>query len=172
MQTIRLITIDDELIRVIAAGGDAFAARHAASLGECAPVVRDVLSQTQSLYGRVPRAPPWVGYLTVGRGDVVVGTCAFTSAPTSEGVVEIAYFTFPPFERQGFGTAMAAALIDLATRSGVVARVIAHTRPEFNASTRILQRVAMTCAGEIQHPEDGSVWLWERAVRPGASGSP
>ena len=167
MQALRLISIDDELMRIVADGTKCFTARYAASLGECGPTVRDVVSQTRSLYERKPRVEPWIGYLAVDRGDAVVGTCGFTGAPASDGAVEIAYFTLRPFERRGYGTAMAAGLIEIADRSGLVVRVIAHTLPEANASTRILQRVGMTCAGEIEHPEDGRVWLWE--LRPGAA---
>ena len=164
MQALRLIKIDDELMRVAADGAECFAARYATSLGECAPTVRDVISQTKSLYARAPRAEPWIGYLAVASGDAVVGTCGFTGAPASDGAVEIAYFTLPPFERRGYGTAMVAALIEIAVKSGLVVRVIAHTLPEANASTRILQKAGMTCAGEIEHPEDGRVWLWELRV--------
>ena len=150
---------------MVVAGGEAFANRYGANLGECGDAARDIIRQTKSLYDRVPRAMPWTGYLAVGIGDVVIGTCGFTGAPTSEGVVEIAYFTFPPFEHRGYGTAMAAALIEIASKSGLVSSVIAHTLPEANASTRILQRVGMVCAGEIVHPEDGRIWRWERVLR-------
>jgi len=166
MQTIRLIDLDAELVQVLAGGPEAFARRFGASLGECGGLVREVVYQTASLYQRVPRDPPWIGYLTVGAGDVVVGTCGFTSAPTVDGSVEIAYFTFPPMERRGYGTAMASALIEIAGESGRVRRAIAYTLPQANASTRILQRVGMLFGGEIQHPEDGTVWLWERILQP------
>ena len=161
MPAIRLIGIDDELMRVVAEGDESFAARHSARLGECAPMVRDVVNQTKSLYERKPRVEPWIGYLAAAGGGAVIGTCGFTGAPTPGGIVEIAYFTFPPFERRGYGAAMATALIEIAAKSDFQVRVIAHTLPEVNASTRILQRVGMTCAGEIEHPDDGRVWLWD-----------
>src|SRR6059036_3520680 len=55
---------------------------------------------------------PWLGYLAV-RGGRVVGTCAFKGPPTY-GKVEIAYFTFPEFQRQGIGTSMIRQLVRLA----------------------------------------------------------
>ena len=48
-----------------------------------------------------------------GTGEVV-GSCAYKKPPTEDGIVEIAYFTFPGFERRGYATAVAAKLIRLA----------------------------------------------------------
>jgi RimJ/RimL family protein N-acetyltransferase len=39
--------------------------------------------------------------------------------------------------------------------------VRAHTLPERNASTRILEKCGFTFRGEILDPEDGLVWRWE-----------
>src|SRR5207249_4544489 len=91
----------------------------------------------------------------------VIGACGFKGAP-DEGVVEIAYFTFPAFERCGYATAMAAALIDVAARSGEANRVRAHTLPEPNASSRLLRRLRFDFEGPVEDPEDGPVWRWER----------
>jgi RimJ/RimL family protein N-acetyltransferase len=41
-----------------------------------------------------------------------------------------------------------------------VKTVIAHTLPENNASTHILDKIGFTFAGEIEHPEDGLIWRW------------
>ena len=59
---------------------------------------------------------------------------------------------------------MASKLIALARRSAAVRQVIAHTVPLKNASTRVLQRVGMTCVGELVDPEDGNVWRWQLRV--------
>jgi ribosomal-protein-alanine N-acetyltransferase len=99
----------------------------------------------------------------------IIGTCAFKGAPTKEKTVEIAYFTFPEFEGKGYATAMASLLIHAARSSPEVERVIAHTLPETNASTRILQKVGMQFAGEVVDPEDGRVWRWSLDKEPQAS---
>jgi GNAT superfamily N-acetyltransferase len=104
----------------------------------------------------------WSGYFVVDEVTrEVVGSCAFKSAPTDDGTVEIAYFTYPGFERRGYATAMAEKLVELASRSPAVRRVMAHTLPETNASTRVLERVGMTFVGEVIDPEDGRVWRWQ-----------
>jgi RimJ/RimL family protein N-acetyltransferase len=96
----------------------------------------------------------------------VVGTCAFKTAPRADGSIEIAYFTFPAFEGQGFATAMAQKLIALALGAPVVRRVMAHTLPQCNASTRVLEKAGMRCVGEVDDPEDGRVWRWCCDARP------
>jgi [ribosomal protein S5]-alanine N-acetyltransferase len=102
---------------------------------------------------------PWTGYVGFG-GDEMIGLCGFKGEPTDEGVVEIAYYTFQEFEGQGFATEMARALIDIASGSDEVQRLIAHTLKEENASTRICKRLGLNFEGEVNDPEDGCVWRW------------
>ena len=59
---------------------------------------------------------------------------------------------------------MATKLIALAGGSPMVRQVIAHTLPEPNASTRVLQKAGMTFAGEVIDPDDGRVWRWQSAL--------
>ncbi|HEY7447374.1 MAG TPA: GNAT family N-acetyltransferase [Vicinamibacterales bacterium] len=107
----------------------------------------------------------WGGYFVVDEHThEVVGSCAFKSPPTEDGTVEIAYFTYPGFEGRGYATGMASKLIELASCSPDVRQVIAHTLPETNASTRILERVGMTFMGEVNDPADGRVWRWQVAL--------
>ena len=117
-----------------------------------------------SLSGSTVDAPDlhWGGYLAVD-GDTrqVVGSCAFKGPPTPDSTVEIAYFTYPGFEGRGYATAMARRLLELANGAPEVKRVIAHTLPEQNASTRILERIGMSFVGEVMDPDDGLVWRWE-----------
>jgi RimJ/RimL family protein N-acetyltransferase len=104
----------------------------------------------------------WGGYFVVDEDTrEVVGSCAFKTPPTEDGTVEIAYFTYPGFEGRGYATEMASKLIELAGGSPEVRQVIAHTLPETNASTRILERVGMTFVGEVNDPNDGRVWRWQ-----------
>ena len=106
--------------------------------------------------------PHWGGYLVVdAESGELVGSCAFKSPPTRDGVVEIAYFTYPGSEGRGYATEMAKELLRLASRSADVRRVIAHTQPAAEASTRVLQKAGMRFVGEVMDPEDGCVWQWE-----------
>ena len=124
---------------------------------------REVLVQTFDLVARDPRPDPWGCYLAYD-GETPVGTCAFKAAPDAAGEVEIAYMTFPAYERRGHATAMSRMLAEIA-REGGASMAIAHTLPEENASIRALRRNGFAFAGTTIDPEDGPVWRWERGLR-------
>ncbi|HEY1011966.1 MAG TPA: GNAT family N-acetyltransferase [Herpetosiphonaceae bacterium] len=169
---IHLLMMDDELISVFPDQA-AFEARYQCSCADVYDHMAEVLRQTRALHQAVPRAPEWGGYFAVEtKLNTVVGTCAFVAAPDADGQVEIAYFTLPPYEGRGYGTAMAAALRDLAQADPRVRTLIAHTLPEPNASTRILTAIGMQRAGDAIDPDAGPVWRWAYALpdRPGAAG--
>jgi RimJ/RimL family protein N-acetyltransferase len=126
--------------------------------GDAAPALA-LLEQTFALLTRDPRPRPWGCYLAEIDG-IVIGTCAFKSAPTAAGEVELAYMTFPAYENRGHATAMAGALARIADAGG--AMPIAHTLPEENASNTALKRNGFVFAGAVEDPEDGRVWRWER----------
>lgn len=132
------------------------------SRGEHAALIDRLIEQTQRHFGPEPRPSPWLAYLAAdpARG-VVIGTCAFKGVPDAGRHVEIAYFTFPGFEGQGYATAMAAALIAAARAASSDVKVIAHTLPEVNASGSVLRKAGMRRTGEVIDPEDGLVWRWE-----------
>lgn len=126
-------------------------------------VPREIVAQTLALLASDPRPDPWGAYFAWD-GDTAVGTCAFKHAPDAAGAVEIAYMTFPAFERRGHATAMAAELTRIAHEAGALL-VVAHTLPEENPSTRALRRNGFAFAGAVEDPEDGTVWRWERRCR-------
>jgi ribosomal-protein-alanine N-acetyltransferase len=148
-------------LRPIGAGDDleALVGVLAPGLGGETDAARGILTQTFDLLTRDPRPDPWGCYLAEVGGEAA-GTCAFKSAPSAAGEVELAYMTFPAFERRGHATAMAAELTRIAFAAGAPL-VIAHTLPEENASTRALRRNGFRHAGETIDPEDGTVWRWE-----------
>jgi ribosomal-protein-alanine N-acetyltransferase len=127
-----------------------------------------VVQQSLDFHRRVPSQPPWHGFLGVeSEGKRLVGVCGFKGNPNAAREVEIAYGTVPGCEGRGYATEMARALVKIAFGSPAVRRVIAHTLPERNASTRVLQKAGMRNAGEVTDPEDGKVWRWEM-LRPEA----
>ncbi len=147
-------------------GPDVDAAALAAELahgfgGDAAPA-REIIEQTVRLLTNDPRPHPWGSYLARADGEAV-GICAFKAAPDASGAVEIAYMTLPAFEGRGHASAMVAALVELAAAAGA-ATAVAHTLPEENASNRALRRNRFAFAGEVEDPEDGRVWRWEKAL--------
>ena len=173
MTSIDLLALDRKDWQRVAEDPIAFAEERKLVLGAEPDLFRAVGQQTVSLFERTGvTGPPWSGYLAVDRvRDTIVGTCGFKAPPDAEGVAEIAYFTFPGFEGQGCASAMAAGLVERGNKAAGVCRLRAHTLPERNASTRILEKVGFERRGEIIDPEDGVIWRWEREPLSGSSSS-
>jgi [ribosomal protein S5]-alanine N-acetyltransferase len=159
---IGLISIDAEVVQALDRGPAFFEARYHARVGEVANLALEVAKQTMTMLESSPREIIWGGYLAADEDTAsVIGCCGFKGAPTPEGTVEVAYFTFPGFEGRGYATAMAESLVQLAISSASVRRIRAHTLPERNASARILEKIGMLFVGEVTDPVDGNVWRWE-----------
>lgn len=107
---------------------------------------------------------PWrFGFAIVHRIDhVVIGLCGFTGPPDSDGLVEIAYSISPDYQGRGLATEAAKALVDFASSSGRVRTVCAHTLPEMNASTRVLEKCGFRKTKEILDSDNDLVWRWEK----------
>ena len=159
---LRLIPLDVAAIATILDDLEQFERRWGVSAQANRTLILEVAHQTGEMLRVGGVQPPWCGYLAVNDAtQLFIGTCGFKGAPSAEGVVEIAYFTFPDNEHRGYATEMARALTDIARRSNRVRRLIAHTRPEHNASTRVLEKLGMCFGAEVTDPEDGQVWRWE-----------
>lgn len=125
---------------------------------EMPDMVKEVCAQTAHFHTANQYCPPWIGYLSISQGQIVGGG-GFKGAP-KEGKVEIAYFTLPELEGQGYATATALGLVEIATNADGHLLISAQTLPETNPSNHLLQKIGFTFAGTINHPEDGNVWEW------------
>ena len=107
---------------------------------------------------------PWVlGFELVHRvTNVRVGTGGFKGPPDADGMVEIAYGVAPEHQGRGYATEAAEALVAYAFGNGQVRVVRAHTLPENDASKRVLEKCGFRFIGEVDDPEDGLVWRWEK----------
>jgi len=113
-------------------------------------------------YPRNGYQPPWTGYFII-KDNEVVGSCGFTKAP-EDGVVEIAYWTFPEYEGQGIGNFACGELVRMAGEADPGVRIIAKTAPDENPSVKILKKYQFNQVGVVQDEEIGEAWLWERGV--------
>jgi ribosomal-protein-alanine N-acetyltransferase len=157
---VELIALNREAA-VKAAAGDRSLYASASNADTIFPLVEMVAAEQADLYRRTRAAPPWVGYLARDPAtNTIVGACSFKDI-CRDGAVEISYFTFPQAEGRGWGVRMAAALLDVAWREPQVLRILAHTLPEENASTRILRKLAFAHLGTIEDPAEGRAWRWE-----------
>ena len=118
----------------------------------------------KALDGGTP--PEWFSHLFVEPGEKrLIGFGGYKGEPR-ESTVEIGYALAEAYRGAGRATEAARELIRRAQAAGVN-RVIAHTLPERNPSTRLLERLGFRMAEEVVDPEDGTVWRWELEVSPG-----
>lgn len=127
---------------------------------EKAELSADWLAQIQS----ATSSDPWVHRFTLIQRarHAVIGNCGFKGPPTADGVVEIAYGIAPDYQGKGYATEATQALVSYAFSNSKVRIVRAHTRPEPNASTRVLTKCGFRLVGEVMDPDDGLVWRWEK----------
>ena len=162
-----LLPLDAAALDLASEAPAAWAEQESLTLDGVADTVQEVARQTREFLGPRGAASAWGAFLAAEPGTrAVVGTCAYKGPPDWDGVVEIAYFTFPPCEGRGVATAMAGGLIQRAAASGLVRTVRAHTLPQRNASGRVLEKLGFRFVGEVVDPEDGPVWRWERPAAP------
>jgi ribosomal-protein-alanine N-acetyltransferase len=107
---------------------------------------------------------PWLhGFAVVDReSHSVIGNVGFKGPPDEDGTVEIAYGIVPAFQRRGYATEAAAAGVAFAFGNDAVRCVLAHTLPTSDASMRVLEKCGFARIGEVEDPDDGLVWRWER----------
>jgi RimJ/RimL family protein N-acetyltransferase len=166
---IELVLLDHDALALLDESREDFEAAWHIRVGEADAAVSETADMTRQMLEACPRDVPWGAYLVA---DVdtreVVGTCAFKDAPNAEGEVEIAYHTYPGFEGRGYARAMATRLVDIAKSAK---RVVAHTLPQQNASTRVLERLGFARTAEVR-AEDEVVWRWELGAGRRGPGKP
>ncbi|MBA3961961.1 MAG: GNAT family N-acetyltransferase [Chthoniobacterales bacterium] len=99
--------------------------------------------------------------------NVIIGLCSYGGPPGDDGAVEISYGVSPAYQGRGYATEVAQLLIERAVATAQVRVLRAHTLPESNASTRVLEKCGFKFAGEIVDPEDGLIGRWELPLAAG-----
>jgi RimJ/RimL family protein N-acetyltransferase len=99
-----------------------------------------------------PLSSGWHRYslLVQGQRRILIGCLG--AFPKADGEVELGYSTLPPFQRQGFGSEAAGALVSWLLHQPGVQRVTAQSfvnRPE---SIKVMQRCGMIFVGEGDEP--------------------
>jgi [ribosomal protein S5]-alanine N-acetyltransferase len=166
---LRLMPWSPEHLLAMIDGADRFAADAGVPLADGLRelFVSDEVSPVWVAHLREASGPdPWtLGFAVVHRDDDrVIGSAAFKGAPDDDGVVEIAYGIAPGYEGRGYATEAARALVGFALERVDVTSIRAHTRPENDASGRVLAKSGFQHVGEVVDPEDGLVWRWERMI--------
>lgn len=103
----------------------------------------------------------WWTYLFVHKPDrTLIGLGGFKGPVNAEGTVELGYAIAPAYRRRGLASEATLGLINYAFAHPEISRVVAHTLPEKNASTGVLEKVGMKFIAAVQDPDDGEVWRW------------
>lgn len=98
-------------------------------------------------YVEDPRTRGWHRYVLLpnGRSSTLIG--AVGGFPKLEGDAEIGYSTLPSFQRRGFGTEAAKALVEWLLTRKTVQSVSAQTYPRLTESIKVMGRCGMTYVG-------------------------
>jgi RimJ/RimL family protein N-acetyltransferase len=154
-QEIRFVGLSPVALRALIAGDKA-----AASAAMGVEVSDFLLSETWLWEIRLadveadPAAGDWIAAAAVS-GGVVIGHGGFHGPPDADGVVEVAYTVDPAFRRQGFATAILAALLQRAQADPAVRSVRASVRPDNTGSLATIAKFGFFKIGEQWDPEDG-----------------
>lgn len=103
-----------------------------------------------------PRAARWVtGVVLDADALVPVGRAGFHGPPDDRGMVEVGYAIDPARRRQGYGTAVLAALVQRARAEPGVGVVRASVAPDNTGSLTLVGRAGFVHVGEQVDEEDG-----------------
>lgn len=95
-------------------------------------------------------------YLVLNNSDdnpkTLMGICGFKGKPSPDGTVEIGYSVLTEYQRKGYATEAAKALVDRAFSYSKVSRVIAETYPELMSSIRVLAKNGFVLTGTGSEP--------------------
>lgn len=162
MGVLEFLPATRKVLRLLASEPADFAAHHGVHLHE---VARTVAQHSLAFMKTFPleTSPHWFGHLAIeGESQQLVGICSLKGPPV-EGTVEMVWFTFPGFAGRGIGTAMAQFVLDRTRGLQDVRLITAHTAPEHNASTRILEKLGLRFVCE-EIEEGVAVWRWQVAA--------
>ena len=123
---------------------------------------QQLLSMYDDFYPKIGFNIPWVGYFVV-RKYQIVGFGGFVGQP-KDGKVEISYWTFKEFERQGIASFACNELVSIAYQTDPSLTITAKTAPAHNASTKILEKNNFLFTEIVQDEEIGDAWLWTYKV--------
>jgi len=125
-----------------------------------------ISAKWMALFRASETANPWIyGFTARLRDGDVIGMGGF-AGPPEDGMVEIAYAVDEAHRGKGYATEIAQALVEYAFACDEVQVVRAHTLPDGAASKRILAKCGFRHVGEINHPEDGLIWRFEKTRGP------
>ncbi|WP_375435286.1 GNAT family N-acetyltransferase [uncultured Hymenobacter sp.] len=112
-------------------------------------------------------AAGWYGWYAIRKATsttpkTLVGAGGFMGPPDASGTAEIGYSIAADWRDQGLATELVTGLIEQAANTGMVRRLVAHTRPDNPASQQVLLRNGFSSFGT---DTEGRI-RFERMVEP------
>ena len=161
-----LLPCDEETLRAVIAGREALAAHLSVSVPEGWPAFPEAYAHALDILAADPASAGWWTHLFIERETrALVGSGGYAGRP-KDGVVEIGYEIAPAFQGRGLAVEVARGLVEHAFGDPEVSAVIGHTRPESNASTRVLEKVGFVRVDDVEDNEEGTLWRWRVTRAP------
>lgn len=114
-----------------------------------------------------PEAAAWIARAVVAEPDgVVIGYAGYHGPPDDRGMVEVGYTVDPRHRRQGYATAILAALLERAAAEPAVQVVQASISPDNIASLATIAKFGFSQIGDQWDDEDGLELVFERPASP------
>jgi ribosomal-protein-alanine N-acetyltransferase len=139
------------------------------------PLLDDHLDEQLAMLRANPESPAWNTWLAIDRDlGEAIGCAGGSAVPDDHGRLLMGWAVYPVYERRGYATEAAAAVLTrMLTGPGVTA-VRATVPVHHVASVRIAEKIGMQQVGMDVDPEVGPVIVFERAaaVQPVSVASP
>lgn len=150
---------DLETLDAAVAGDEALSRALGVEVAEGWAVFTQALSAVRDRRAADPGGGHWGTRLfLLDDPPTLVGWGGF-KGPPADGVVELGYSIAPAFRERGLATEATRRMLDEAFAAEGVTAVIAHTLPERNASTRVLEKAGFAHDGDAVEG-DRAVWRW------------
>jgi RimJ/RimL family protein N-acetyltransferase len=126
------------------------------------PLMDDHLSEWRTLLRANPDTPPWRAWIAIDRAlGEAVGTAGGGGMADTHGCVLVGWAVYPRYERRGYGTDAARAVIDWMRAQPNIRCVRATVPPDNLPSIRVAEKLGMRHVGEDTDPEVGAVLVFE-----------
>jgi RimJ/RimL family protein N-acetyltransferase len=167
-EAVRLVRAELLLMDAALTGDDALARAIGSAVVPGWVTFPRALQDTRDHLAAQPNASAWgARFFLAGNPSELVGWGGF-KGPPKDGVVELGYEIAESRRGRGLATAATRAMLAEAFSTNEVISAIAHTLPERNASTRVLEKAGFRFDGDDD--EDGEyVWRWRRDRTPSTS---
>lgn len=161
---LHLIPCDADILSSAIEGNESLAAKLNVSVPEqWSEFGVEALEYAREKLAESKREAGWWTYFPIHTEDnQLIGSGGFAGSPSPQGTVEIGYEIIEAYRGKGLATEMVKGLVRHAFEHKRVHTVIAHTLGKENPSTSVLRKCNFDIVAEINDPDEGMIWRWER----------